>query len=556
MTPFMILIFLLIFLAAVLLLVYYSVETSTQNTNLLIQNFNQNHKLATKVSNIQPSINRIRYPVLYLNLDDNIHRKEFMERQFEKNQVEFKRISAIYGKKYNFRGDQLDDGTKFVNTYSINPSELGCTLTHLKAIKYAFDQGYQMVVIMEDDISLNLMPFWKNDLPDLVQKLPKNWKIFQLFHHCNYQNGPEIRSFKEINCYGAAAYLINRAGMATILNKCFRNNTFYLKGCRLGGADEFIYECVNDVYIYHIPLFYTYNGTEEMESQLHPLHTPKHITTSSSIIKMYVTYGIYIWKGCAGYFMDVAKIFQEALGSKGFLSELINQIPPKNTYHKIIVFGANNCQNHNVSLPENIVLVNMEQLYDESPWLNSKYRELLGKHEVWDYNQDNIKWLKRNLQKDAKLFQLGLCHTLRYNKRSTIEDIDVLFYGAFNDRRTQIYQKLKSKGINVIFRDDLWGEEKEEFIDRAKIILNLHYFPTGRFELVRVLPLLINGKFILTETSSNMDEYSSIHSGLATSNYDQIVDTVLYYLDHPMERKRIAQQGQQIIKTIPTVLPL
>lgn len=280
---------LLLVLANILLSVYFFKSIAGNIQEFSLTDFNRLHELATNAANINDSVDRIEYPVFYINLDINTERKKFMEDQYKKYNVEYKRIRAIYGKKYNLYGDTLEDGYKFVNTYDINLSELGCTLSHLKAIKYAYDNNYPMVVIMEDDVSLNLMPLWKKSLPEIVRELPSDWKILQLHHLCAYKKGgPVIRSFKECNCYGAAAYLINRAGMKTILDRCYRNGTFYLEGYSDGLADIFIYECVADVYLYNIPLFYTYNASQKMESQLHPTHTPFHISRSSQIINAYV----------------------------------------------------------------------------------------------------------------------------------------------------------------------------------------------------------------------------------------------------------------------------
>lgn len=556
------LVLIIIVVGVISLVIYLLTRIDPSINNSLIETFNQKHKLLTEVSNIKDPIDKIGYPVLYINLDQSAERRKFMEDQFHKYNIQYTRINAVYGKKYQLQGDQIDDQTSFVNTYNLPSALLGCTLSHLKAIKYAYDHNYDNVVVMEDDVSLNLMSLWDENLPTIVKRLPQDWKIFQLYHHCDYNNGPEFRSFQERNCYGAAAYLINREGMKIILQKCFRNGTFYIPGYPLGTADWFIYDCVGDAYIYHRSLFYTYNGIQTMESQLHPEDTPEHILTANRIIDLhnrkYKQYAIYIWKYRIAYnvFIDVAKLFQEYLIRNNYLCEIIDRIPPHNQYEKIIVLGANLCRDYDMYLPDNVIIVNMEQLYDQSPWINNKYLNLLKKYEVWDYNQHNIKWLEHNLQKNIKLFQLGYGKCLEQSNHEIEHDIDVLFYGALNDRRECLYNELKLKGLNVIFRDNLWDQEKEKLISRSKIILNVHYFPVTIFESVRVIPLLLNQKFVITENSSNMKEYDYLKPGLVVAEYNDLVSQVLYYLDHTEERHQIAQRGYQIIKSTPTILPL
>lgn len=554
---------LLVILAIIIILVLVILTYLSQSTDPGLSAkaetpsyLNQKHQSLTNINN---TADKIGYPVLYINLDSNPDRRKFVEDQFSQCGIQYERIPAVYGKDYNLQGDHLNETTSFLNSYELSASELGCTLSHLKAIKYAYDSGRNAVVIMEDDVCLALMPLWTKSIPEIVQTLPTDWRILQLYHHCDYPDVPEIRSFNEKNCYGTVAYLINRNGMKAILDNCFHDNTFYIRDYVSGNADDFIYyTCASGIYICSIPLFYTYNGNEQMESQIHPTHTPEHISTAERIIdsylKRYKQYAIFMWTGSDQCFTEIAQLFREHLMLNNCLCDIIDNFA-YNPYDRIIVFGANLCKFTDIALPNNVIIVNMEQLYKGSPWLSRKYIDLLTRSEVWDYNANNINWLKYHLKKDAKLFRLGYAKCLEMHY-SGHQDIDVLFYGWLNPRRQQVFNELKAKGLNVIFREDLWDDEKHDLISRAKIILNIHSYPTYLFESARVIPLLINRRFVISENSSNMAESDYLKDGLVISEYDQIVDKVLYYLNNSEQRDNIAKRGYQIIQTIPTVLPL
>ena len=71
-------------------------------------------------------------PIYYLNLDGQPERKEYMEEQFKYWEIEnYTRISA-----YDGREDDLSDIITGRYPEMMSSSEIGCTTSHLKAIKH------------------------------------------------------------------------------------------------------------------------------------------------------------------------------------------------------------------------------------------------------------------------------------------------------------------------------------------------------------------------------------------------------------------------------------
>jgi hypothetical protein len=66
------------------------------------------------------------------------------------------------------------------------------------------------------------------------------------------------------------------------------------------------------------------------------------------------------------------------------------------------------------------------------------------------------------------------------------EDIDVLFVGSVNERRLIVLKQLAERGVNVDARFNLYGPERDAFVARARIILNVHFYDARLFEMVRV----------------------------------------------------------------------
>src|SRR3990167_965362 len=131
---------------------------------------------------IQKSLYQVNLPVLYINLDRDKDRKKYMEFQFQEYNIKTERVSAVYGKnlkslKHSSPGEEIS----FVNNYSgLSPGEVGCTLSHLKAIRIAYEKGYDMVLIAEDDCCFDLIPFWPHSIEDIVKTAPNDWEILQL----------------------------------------------------------------------------------------------------------------------------------------------------------------------------------------------------------------------------------------------------------------------------------------------------------------------------------------------------------------------------------------
>ena len=121
-------------------------------------------------------------PIYCINLDEQPERWEFMSNQFKYWEIEDKvtRISA-----YDGREDDLSD--ILTGTYPTNMSggEIGCTTSHLKAIKHwmeTSDSPY--AIMMEDDCSLELIRFWNWTWKEWYAHLPYDWDVVQIAIIC------------------------------------------------------------------------------------------------------------------------------------------------------------------------------------------------------------------------------------------------------------------------------------------------------------------------------------------------------------------------------------
>ena len=284
------------------------------------------HEFIISRSNDHPTVvDKINIPVYYINLEKSIDRNKFIQDQFKKYDIQGTRIDGIYGKNLAFQGDviKLRDGknVKFVNTftskngvwktgdYDNSPGELGCTLSHIKAIYNAYTNGDNYALIMEDDVSFVLYPYWLTDLQKIMIEAPKDWNIITLYNLSNAHRQSKNKYTKcklSFPCWSTAAYIINRKGMENVL-RVLNHGVIDLhssrfpeiqlsewKGKKTLAADFLIYYKAGKTYSYnYFPTVIQYNADDFLESTIHNDHIKRHNQKSLDILKKASDLGYY-----------------------------------------------------------------------------------------------------------------------------------------------------------------------------------------------------------------------------------------------------------------------
>lgn len=175
-----------------------------------------NNKSAYKLKNIPPA--------LWLNLDADSHRFEHMNSQFEYWEVQnHTRISG-----YDARVDDVSLLLKGRIPDNMSPNEVGCVLSHLKAIKYFYEEtDHPYVLIFEDDVSLDIAKFWDFTWQDFFCRIPYDWDSVQLTTICTGDIHMRIHP-RFINDFSAAAYLITRHHAEKIIKNHVRGDKYKL----------------------------------------------------------------------------------------------------------------------------------------------------------------------------------------------------------------------------------------------------------------------------------------------------------------------------------------
>ena len=199
------------------------------------------------------------------------------------------------------------------------------------------------------------------------------------------------------------------------------------------------------------------------------------------------------------------------------------------------------------AVPANSIIYNSEQIDEKSSWINSAYLTLLKENIVWDYSQENIRRLQFLGIKRAVYVAVGYVPQLTRIPR-VVEDIDVLFYGSINERRRLIVDALIQRGVKVQVLSDVYREERDHYIARAKIVLNMHFYDASVFEVVRVSYLLANEKLVVAECGSNTTIDDDLRDAVFSVPYEHLVDACVNLLANPQARAAQARRGLEIFR--------
>jgi len=278
----------------ILILIFFIIIFLLYNRNIIVKKINKNN-LHNEHYRIKPFLNNNQnhkmsnFPIYYINMNRSVERRIFMENQFRLFCItNTNRIEAIDSNNINsFKNGTVyfvdDPPIKYsiYGKYNKKTSfkELACLLSHMKAITKAYNNGDEVAIIMEDDVSLNLMPYWEKTIKDIIIDSPDDWNMILLYNLREelITTSPFQHIGKDNLPWGAQIYIVNRKGMKVISDINYNINDINI----VLVSENFLNKYLYPSYLYQKnSLFYTFNNNENMESLIHPGHTNLHIQKS------------------------------------------------------------------------------------------------------------------------------------------------------------------------------------------------------------------------------------------------------------------------------------
>lgn len=208
------------------------------------------------------------------------------------------------------------------------------------------------------------------------------------------------------------------------------------------------------------------------------------------------------------------------------------------------VFGAHLGFDASLRQRHSCIFVNLEQLGAEGAAVKPAYLQLLAGSAVVDYHADNVAAYQARAD-DVPIFSFAHAPYLQPAEVLTLDDrpIDLLFFGSMNERRRALIERLERSGRSVTLLDGpVYGPERDALVMRAKAVLNLHFYPTARFEQARVFQCLSLGTPVISERGPGSAVPAQFEDSVHWVDVERIDDYFRMQFDTPQFHAASAQQ--------------
>lgn len=234
----------------------------------------------------------------------------------------------------------------------------------------------------------------------------------------------------------------------------------------------------------------------------------------------------------------IAKLFAESLNKINTPNQILFG-EPNEGYSKQLHIVI--CPQIFKRLPKNYIAFQMEQSVS-SRWFNKKYFNRLKKAKfIFDYAIPNLQFLQDNGIAFKQLFYLPVGFLEK--EQDTIEhnqefEYDVAFYGDVDCTRRQYFLNQLQEKFSVKIIEKSFGEDLYKQLNRAKVIVNIHYYENALLETTRIYECLSLNKLIISEVGSDQSEHDNLEKlvdFVAVDDVDGMIQRIDYWLNHTKE---------------------
>lgn len=213
-------------------------------------------------------------PIYFINLDESINRKIKLEQQLKHYFINVQRVRAISGKnlKNNIYANKAEtftyDFTQFRNC-NLKANEVGCTLSHFKAVNIIYENKHPYAIVFEDDVDLKYMRYWGITLEEIINNAPEDFDIIKLHSfskiltNLKFLNS-EIR-YREISSYpkqelSTAGLIWSDKGINKMRRFFDKNHLMVSSKDTESIVADYVLFKLNKTYQYTMPLIFTPNA--------------------------------------------------------------------------------------------------------------------------------------------------------------------------------------------------------------------------------------------------------------------------------------------------------
>lgn len=253
----------------------------------------------------------------------------------------------------------------------------------------------------------------------------------------------------------------------------------------------------------------------------------------------------------SGAFAEVCQLVAGSLESLGKTCRFqVNQVDPE-TVNIVVGYHLLAAKVREHLGAYRVILYQLEQLSEREGWFTEEREEMLrSAWAVWDYSRENVAFLRQRGFDRALFLPLGYHPRLERigHRKEAGKDIDVLFYGAVNDRRKRVIREMK-KRLRAEWLFGIYGAERDAYIARSKIVLNVHFYQAKILEQVRLAYLLNNRCFVVSEEADR----NPFGDGIVLGPIGELPELCERFAARPEERRERAERSYRAFQQQPMV---
>ena len=198
--------------------------------------------------------------------------------------------------------------------------------------------------------------------------------------------------------------------------------------------------------------------------------------------------------------------------------------------------------------PSGSIIYNLEQLENNTELWISGYLSLMRRYTVWDYSHENRKYLRSLGISVENILPISYYPGLESITHQAEKDIDILFVGSTNPRREAMIAVMRAMGLEVVTLFGYYGSQRNVFISRAKILLNVHLYEAKILEMVRISFYLANKCCVISERSASLNVDKEWSKGVAFGSYNELPLLAESLCNDNFKRDALARRGHEFIK--------
>jgi hypothetical protein len=212
------------------------------------------------------------HPVInYINLQESVDRREFMERQFEEYGIT--KYKAFTVRPY----DEYKDSCKLTGRFLDSVNHHGTNITFLRCVKNwleTTDEEYG--IFLEDDTSFETSKYWSFTWSEFVRSLPENWEVVQIIRLNDWSDGRSAKlscRMREWDDWGATCMMKRDYAKKLISSYMISDNEYFfdIVGTDLMPIVENLLFC-NLGYCLNVPLFVECDLPSTYNRGVDPVH--------------------------------------------------------------------------------------------------------------------------------------------------------------------------------------------------------------------------------------------------------------------------------------------